>query len=239
MLYVLYGDTSQSGRKKLHQVITAAQQKRADAPVLFVQAEELSDARLDELASAQGLFERKCIVVLDLPFAEEQGKQAVLENVKALGASENLFVLFEGEIDAKSRALLTKHAAKVQALTVTSSKKSAEPFNRFSLTDALGRRDRRALWVLFQRAKLAELADEEIHGLLFWQVKVMLLASTASSAEASGLKPFVFSKARGAARHYTHEELAELSARMVALYHDSRRGVHELPSALERLILGV
>ena len=92
-------------------------------------------------------------------------------------------------------------------------------FDIFSLANALGKRDKKGLWVLYQKAKLNNIADEQIHGILFWKVKSMILSA-----------------GRGA---YSQDELKKLSNSLVNLYHDTRRGVHEMDSAMERFILGI
>jgi len=239
MLYVLHGPDIESGRKKLHVLLEGVQKKRPDASLFRFTAENVEAPELRDLVEARGLFEAKHIVLLDLPFVTADGKRAVLELVPDLGASENLFVLFEGDLDAKTQATLSKHAEKVQAHSTQAKAKKADTFNRFALPEALGKRDKKMLWVLYQRALRSGMVEEEIHGLLFWQVKVMLLAAGTGSAEASGLKPFVFSKAKSAARNYSPEELSKLSEDLVRLYHEVRRGKVDMEMGLERFVLGV
>lgn len=237
MLYVLHGSDLSIGREKLHTLMEGLRLKRPDASVFRITADALSLPDLRELSLARGLFEAKHIVLLDLPLSSTDARKTTLELLPEFAASENLFVLFEGEIDAKTIAILKKHATKVQ---VHSSKKegSTDTFNRFALPDALGKRDRKLVWVLYQKALRSGMVEEEIHGLLFWQIKSMLLA-VSGSAESSGLKPFVYSKARLAAAHYSREELLGMSEKLVTLYHDARRGKCEMETALERFVLGV
>lgn len=52
--------------------------------------------------------------------------------------------------------------------------------------------------------------------MMFWKVKTMM--TTFSNA-------------------YSKEELYELADRLISVYHDSRRGVHELETGVEALIL--
>jgi hypothetical protein len=141
-------------------------------------------------------------------------------------------------VDTETLRAITDAAEKVQSFTLKE-KKGKPDFNIFSLTDAFGRRDKKNLWVLFQKAVESGAVPEEIHGILFWQLKSMLLAHACKSAAEAGVKPFVWSKARTFAKNWSEEELKNLSAKMVSLYHDAHRGIYEFPIALERLILTI
>ena len=106
----------------------------------------------------------------------------------------------------------------------------------FSLTDALGNRDKKKLWTLYQKAIRTNAVPEELHGILFWQVKTMLLVS---QKETKDLKPFAVSKAKKFIQNYSEEELQKLARNLVELYHDTRRGFVEFPIALEQFILSI
>lgn len=239
MLYVLHGPDIESGRKKLHTLLEGVQKKRPDASLFRFTSENVDTQELRDLVEARGLFEAKHIVLIDLPFGTADAKRVVLDLVPDFGKSENLFVLFEGDVDAKTLSALGKHAEKIQAHSTHAKEKKVDTFNRFALPEALGKRDKKMLWVLYQKALRSGMVEEEIHGLLFWQVKTMLLAAGAGSAEESSLKPFVFSKAKSAARNYSKDELIKLSEDLVRLYHEVRRGKVDMEIGLERFVLGV
>src|SRR3989344_461017 len=120
-----------------------------------------------------------------------------------------------------------------------SDKNIKKKFNIFTLTDALGRRDKKGFWVLYQKAKLNNVSDEEVHGILFWQIKNMLLSFDAKDAEAAGLNDFVFRKSLGFTKNYSYNELKKLLRELVFLYHDARKGIHKIDIALERFILSI
>ena len=75
------------------------------------------------------------------------------------------------------------------------------------------------MWVLYQKAKMQNIADEQIHGILFWKVKSLILSAKS--------------------QHYSQEELKKLLNKLVSLYHNTRKGIHEMDSAMERFILGI
>jgi len=116
---------------------------------------------------------------------------------------------------------------------------SKTDFNIFSLGDALGKRDRKNLWILYEKAIASGISPEEIHGTLFWQVKSMILSKSAKDAEEAVLKPYVFKKSNSYAKNFTSEELFAISSKLVDIYHEARRGVHDFGIALELFILQV
>ena len=107
------------------------------------------------------------------------------------------------------------------------------------MTDALGARNQKRLWTLYQKAIRAGVVEEELHGLIFWQIKSMLLALSAPDATSAGLNPFVYSKAKGYAKNFTLDELKNLSSRLIKMYHQAHRGEVDFASELEKFFLEV
>ncbi|MFC1730950.1 hypothetical protein ACFL6I_11515 [candidate division KSB1 bacterium] len=241
MIYLLYGNNTHASRKKLHTLLDGLFKKRPDAEYFHITPENISEFSVEELISSQGLFEQKYIVVLDNLFEgkakENNRKEELLKLLKEMQSAEHVFIFLEGKLDKKTSTRFEKYAEKIQEFSAEEKKK--ERFNTFSLTDALGKRDRKGLWTLYQKAKLEHVADEEIHGILFWQVKSMLLALQSSNAKEAGLNPFVFNKSKGFLKNYSEKEVRSLSQKLIALSHDARRGIHEFDVALERFILAL
>lgn len=237
MLYVLYSPNIQKGRSKLHALIQSLQAKRKDAALMRFNEGTFLPGILDELIYGQGLFSPKSIVVLDKVLADEEVKKAVCARLADVESSENIFIIFEESLDKKTRTKLEKHAEKLQEFEKESH--AEERFKVFALADALGRRNRKALWVLYRKAKLNGVSDEEMHGILFWQVKAMLCAEQARSAKDANLNPFVYKKAQGFLRNFSRAELLQFSSELVLIYHDARRGRYELGTAIERFLLAI
>ena len=222
----------------MHGLVDALRAKKPDAAFFKMDAEHWSADKLEEFIHSMGLFEQKYIVVLDNVFENKDAKEFVVRNVKTVADSDNIFILLEGKLDKKTVATLEGTAQKVLVFSQKEVKKKPE-LNIFSLGDALGRRNKKELWLLFQKARSAGLSHEEIHGTLFWMVKSMLLAQSAPSAKDAGLSPFVFKKAKSFAKNFSEEELKTLSSRLVSIYHDARGGGMELALALEIFILSL
>lgn len=237
MLYLIYGTDEMRSRAKLHALLEGLFLKRPDAEYFHITSETWNSYNLYQLASAQGLFERKHIVVLDKVFEIEEAENAAIPCLEALHNAPHPFIFLEGSLSKKTLSAFEKYSEKIYPFD--EEKKRVETFNMFSLADALGERNRKKLWTLYQKAKHENIPDEDMGGILFWQVKSMLLAKYSKNAEEAGMKSFPFTKSRGFLKNYTDEEVAGLSRRLVAVTHDAHRGVHELGIALERFILNI
>lgn len=238
MFYVLHGTNTIKARAKLQSLLNTLHKKKPDASFVRVDDETFDSSQLDEFICGQGLFENKYIIVFDNVFLNEEAKKLTLDNLKEIEESPNIFIFFEEKLDKKTLLKLEKYAEKIQVFVLNTDIKNKK-FDVFSLTDAFGRRDRKNLWILYQKAKNNNISDEEIHGILFWQTKSMLLARSVESAEDAGLKPFVFQKARSFCKNYTEQELEKLSVSLISTYHNAHRGIYELPVAMEQFILSI
>ncbi|MDP6387913.1 MAG: hypothetical protein QGG63_01390 [Candidatus Pacebacteria bacterium] len=238
MIYLLYGTDTIESRKKLHTLLNSMFVKKPDASFIRVDTENFDEERITEFIGGQGLFKNKYVIVFDNLFEEKQMKDAILKKLKEISQSQNIFIFLEEKLNKTELNRFKKYAEKIQKF----SKKSIvekKKFDIFSLTNAFGRRDKKGLWVLYQKAKLNNVSDEEIHGILFWQIKSIILSLNAQSAMESGLNPFVFRKSFGFLKNYSESELKKFSNSLVSLYHDTRKGIHEMDTALERFILGI
>ncbi len=115
--------------------------------------------------------------------------------------------------------------------------KKGKEFNIFTLTDALGSRNKKEAWTLYQKALAAGVSADEIFFKVFWQVKSMLLASKTKSVVETDMKPFPYNKAKGYAKNYSRKELETLSQNLVEGYLKSRRGEGEIEILLEKTLL--
>jgi DNA polymerase III delta subunit len=236
MLYFFYGSDTDAAREKANKLIESLRKKKPDAELFRIDAANCSETVLRELTAGQGLFNRSYIVQTVSLFENSEAKEIFLKRLQEIAESPNIFVSLEGGVDKKTLLQVAEVAEKAQLFE----KKKAEgkpEFNIFSLTNAFGKRDKKELWVLFQKAVASGAVPEEIHGILFWQLKSMLLASACATAVEAGIAPFVFTKSKNFLRNYSEEELKKLSSTFVSLYHDSHRGIHDFGIALERFIL--
>ena len=207
--------------------------------VEYIGAELISEDFLRDRVSAQSLFgatEAGDVTLFDTPSEKTGALDALLAYVEALAQSDDVFVVIEQKLLAASAKILKAHAKKFIEVKDTA---DGERFNVFALSDALARRDKKALWVLFQQAVHAGISPEELAGTFMWQIKSMRLVSRTKSAEEAGLKPFVYTKAQRALAKFTPEEIDGMSRELIALYHDARLGKRDMDIALERFVLAL
>ena len=122
-----------------------------------------------------------------------------------------------------------------QGLTLVSRRE----FNIFALTDALGARQRKEAWILYQKALSAGLSAEEIFFKIVWQVKSMLIASRTRNVGETEMKAFPYNKAKSFLKNFKSGELKKLSESLVVGYHRARRGEVEIETLVEKLLLGL
>ncbi|OHA92456.1 MAG: hypothetical protein A2665_00505 [Candidatus Zambryskibacteria bacterium RIFCSPHIGHO2_01_FULL_46_30] len=122
-----------------------------------------------------------------------------------------------------------------QGLTLVSRRE----FNIFALTDALGARQRKEAWILYQQALEAGLTPEEIFFKIVWQVKSMLIASRTRNVGETEMKAFPYNKAKSFLKNFKSGELKKLSESLVVGYHRARRGEVEIETLVEKLLLGL
>jgi len=245
MIYFYYGADIESARKKAKITVDSLLAKKPDATLIKIGDEELSIDRIAELAGGQALFSNKYIVFLYKTFDNKKNKELILKNLKEFADSDNIFIFTEGKLDKVSLAKVEKNAEKTQEFikpekTLNKKEKLSligEKIDFFEFADALGRRDKRGLWVLYQDALAEQVPAEEVHGIFFWQVKSMLLAKKCKTAEEANMKSFPFQKARKYSRNYKAGELEKLSSRLVEMYHEAHRGNIDFFVALEKFIL--
>lgn len=237
MYYFLHGKNNKEARKKLKSLVETLHAKRPEAEIFRVNDENWSDGQFDELLIAQGLFDQKYIIVLDSLFDSTPVKERILDRAKDMKESDNVFLILESDVDKKTLGTISKHAEKVQEFD--GQEKKVERFNTFALADAFGKRDKKNLWIGYLRAIDAGISPEEISGVLFWQIKNILIAKKTKDVKESKLSPFADSKARGFARNFTLDEIGSYARKIVEATHMVRQGEGEMEVLLERVVLGV
>ncbi|MBX4198816.1 hypothetical protein KW800_00880 [Candidatus Parcubacteria bacterium] len=114
-----------------------------------------------------------------------------------------------------------------------------EQFNIFALTDAIGARDKRNAWMIYEKALASGMTADEIFYRVMWGVKSLILSDRCDDALVAGLNPFVYKKSKSFLKNWKSQELEHLSLKLVKGYHESRRGKSTVDSLLERTILSI
>lgn len=239
MLYVYYGEDTDVARKRVQATVGSMLAKNPDALYFRITPEVLGEYDFDELTGSQALFKSEYVVVLDSLFGSKEGEEVVLANIEKISVAPHPFFVLDGKLLAPARKKLEKHAEKVYEFTPKTAPK-AESFNTFSLTDALGEKNIKKLWTLFREAKHRGVSDEEIHGILFWMLKSLVLSGKTDSPEEAGMKPYPYNKAKRFLKNFNSAESLEGSlARFALLPQHARRRGTPLEIELERFILSL
>jgi len=144
-----------------------------------------------------------------------------------------VFIIIEPKILKKERTKLEKHAKSYSEYKLVEAK--GQDNSLFNLAELLGRKDKKNLWLEFRKAIDSGKQPEEVHGILWWQVKTLLLIQNSDTNP--GLHPFVFNKNKKVADNFSAHELRDLSKNLVSIYHKARMGEVDMETGLEKFIL--
>lgn len=236
MLYFLYGGNRAKVRVEFHKLRDSF--FASGLTVETIGEGVVSRAMLDAAASSQGLFGEKTLFVFDGVLEKKEDQDVLASRAEALALSPNIFLIVESNPSKDFVTDVIAHAT--EAIEHAAPKSDTRPsFNIFSLGDALGKRNKKDLWVLYQEAVGAGLSSEEISNTLFWAVKNLALMKSAKPGDDAGLNPFVAKKTREFAKGYTEQEIKKLSHSLVTIYHEAHRGGEPVDIALEKFILSL
>ena len=116
---------------------------------------------------------------------------------------------------------------------------SRSEFNIFTFTDAVGARQKKHAWIIYQKALSAGISAEEIFYKLVWQVKSMLIASKTKNVGETDMKIFPYNKAKNFLKNFKPDELDTLSESLVIGYSLARRGKREIETFIEKILLNL
>jgi len=225
MIYLLYGQ-SQQRKDAINDKAKALSLKP-----IHIYDNDVESTGIENLVSVQtGLFGDTEMYVL-------HGLARMLDIKNLLdgyGESDNHFIFSENTITKPITKVFEKYDAVIKDFG-KEVKIKEQKFNMFSLTDALGSRDKKSLWLLFQEA-IKNGSPEEIHGILFWQIKNLALIKSAKSNP--GMNPFVYQKTSGYAAKFTDAEIQKMADELVYMFHN-RDNYSTLDIELEKFILAL
>lgn len=247
MLYLYHGTDTQTSANKARALVKSLRAKHEGAAFAEMDSDHWSISAIQENAGGQGLFYSKHIIFLDRVTDNVEAKDQIGDMTSVMKESSNIFIVLEGKLNADLKKSLEKYAEKVVVSDVkekvggkfVGKGGGKEEFNIFALGDALGNRDSFKAWSIYRQAIDAGLELESIIGTLFWQVKSIVVANETTSASASGLSPFVYSKSKKYAGNYSKDELKSLAKSLVTIYHDGHRGLIDMELGVERLLLNL
>ncbi len=215
MIYFFYNTDSQKGIEKARKLFVSLQTKKPDASFLEYDSESVSEIELERLIGQAGLFEQKSVVLFKQVLDQKDKKEELLSFVKDFKDSDNIFIWVESKLLKKELELLKKSAEKAD---VEDKKEvSKKEYNVFELANFLASRDKKNLWAGLVTAFERDVKPEEIHGILFWKLKMMV----------------------GGSSKFSSEEVSVMLKEMVEMYHEAHRGKVDFKIELEKFALSL
>ncbi|MEK7558635.1 MAG: hypothetical protein AAB507_02300 [Patescibacteria group bacterium] len=228
MFYFFYGDDTDKRREKIGKLI-----KTKNAALCELKEEELSIDFLEEMATSQVLFDEAQIFLLRDLLLSKELKEILKKCASLMAQSANAFIVSQASATKDLLSAIEKKGAELVECSLKE-KPIKKDGGNFALGDAIGRRDRKAAWVLYQEAMSKGAVSEELHGIIFWVMKNIFLAKVGG---ATGLSPYPLMKAKSFESKWSNGEVRGALSRLVGMYHDSHRGIVEFPVALEMFLL--
>lgn len=233
MLAVYLGGVA--ARAAARAALAAAQEKLGDSTTHSFDDPTTYSLEDVLLLAPPTLFNSRYAVWLEYLSQTSGGDTVFPQSAQTLVDSPHQFIGIEDSLDAGIQQMLQKVGATLH-LEKRAAAKPKPTFSVFALGDALLYRDKKLLWVLYQKALRAGLSAEELCGTLFWTLKTALLVS---GGYTEGLHPFVVRKTQTALRNFAPGGLTQVSYRLLTDYHRARRGGAPLEALLEKFMLEV
>lgn len=237
MIYLITGNDFKKASAAFNRYESIVRTKQPEASVFVFNPEEFDAGAFKEVVAGETLFLNKHIVLARRLSESEMATAVVKDLAKEMAKSESIFIFLEPDSGSEVVKKLTPLAKEVKSFDLKTEVKPE--FNIFSITDALGMRDRQALWVKYQEAKRAGVPAIEVFWKLLWQVKTMIIVSTTKDAQTTGLKPFVVGKALKASRNFKLNEMTALLRQLTQLFAKNYPESEEFAFGLEKIILNV
>ncbi len=224
MLYVTVGNDFEKIKQVVDKHVGTLER------VLF-SSDDLMYDLIDSHISSSGLFNEPQAIIIKESLTEHA--DFIINRAESMNQSTNTFIIIEPKILKKERTKLEKYAKSYDEYVGT--EKKVQDGGLFKLADLLAQKNKKNLWLAFRQAIEDGKQPEEIHGILWWQVKTLLLIQMSDANP--GLHPFVFGKNKKAAENFSKLELSDLSKNLVNIYHKARMGEVDMELGLERFIL--
>lgn len=233
MIYLFHGTDVGRVRRKAFEWIAKAREKEPNLAYIRLAREEINESTLLDAATANSLFAKRTLTLLDDPnvgrqtshIGEENGKEDELtappttldDYTDMLADSDNAIIILAPRLTAALAKKLIAKAKIEYKFDLMAEPEFKRGFNS-NLVNALAAKNREKLWLEIVRAVRAGDAPEMLHGLLHWKARDLM--------ENGGVK-------------WPPASARALSLALIALLQDSRRKGLDLSESLERFALSV
>lgn len=206
MIYILSGNDSKNKSIYLKKICK-------EAEVVFLSPKNTNKEIILEYAKSFNLFGETPIIAID-NLIKDGGIDLSPEDISILGDSKTVFIFLEDKLLVSDVKKYKKNAT-VLDFTLKEAK-TIPKINVFGIADSYSFRDKIKTWILYREAIISGASPEEISGIIFWKIKMMILSGT---------------------KFFTIDELKANSSALVSLYHNAHRGECDFVIGLEQFIL--
>ena len=206
MIYILSGNDTKKKNLYLKKLC------KNNTPTL-IPNNGVSKEMIFDYAHSVSLFGEEQLVVFE-GLLKEGSIEFSSDDMAVLRDSPTTFIFIEEKLLAPQVKKYKKYATSEDfSLQVV---KQAPKMNVFNIADSFSRRDKVGTWILYREAVSIGVAPEEISGIIFWKIKMMILLGT---------------------KFFSANELKRKSSELVSIYHKSHRGEIDFTIGLEQFIL--
>lgn len=233
-IYIFLGEDTKRAREGLTRALEEEKAVNPHCTVNWFDDISFDPALTGEAIGNVSLFGGRNIIVIEGILDHERGEE-FYETLPRLKETANLILIREAAPKKELRALFGKIGEVKEFLL----KKLPEKKNNFLIADAVAMKDKRLAWVEFTKLERAGAATEEVHGMIFWAMKMLFLCKTETKEGAlrAGVKEFTYRNYEPRAKRFLLSELESKLAELKEMYHVAHEGGGDLGLSLEQFLL--
>lgn len=238
MLTFLLGTDSEKKGQRLKNLISDIEKKNITIRTIRITPEDVFSGTLESYVRHQsGLFAETYAIILPYLF-DENSAPVLSELFKVMVDSDHYFYVLEHDMSKEYKAVLSHKDVVVHEDSQQKNKKQV--ITPFAITDAIIARDKKRAWITCLELRDADVAIEQVIGIVFWQIKTLYAVACAKNPSyllPLNLKPFTLTQAKKGIQKYTTDELRHMVYDIATLISRTRRDNQDPYVAFEKYLL--
>ena len=233
MITFFIGEDTEKSKKAIQEAVSRAVEANTEVVVHRFNDVNFGSGAMLEAMSAQNLFGAENVVILEDILDHSEGEDFYL---RVLGKTENQVFVRE---KTPNKELLRHFEELGEVRTFPVAKKEKKMPMSFAVADAVAMRDKKLAWVEYTRARADGAAAEELHGTIFWSMKLLYLCAhcTKEEALAAGVSNYNYPRSLTWSKKFLAGEMESKLRELRDMYHNAHRGEGDFDAMLEQFIL--
>ncbi|MFA6354003.1 MAG: hypothetical protein WCW93_03670 [Candidatus Paceibacterota bacterium] len=212
MLYLFSGDDSKNKILNYEKFIKSIP---SSTETFFINRNDFNPVQVESFYSGASLFSTLSAIVFQNILEYEEMRNFVLDKLKQMGESPNLFIFVESKLNKPILDAFKKARGELNVFELPKIK--LEKYDNFLVANAFINKDKLNTWIYFRQAMDVGVGMEEIVGVIFWKIKDTLIK-----------KDF---------RKFKESELKDLASKLSYLLPEVRKAGRDAESAFEQFLL--